>query len=177
MRPPVRLGLIALLLGISGCDGTEGALTSLATPSPTPSPTPVPLAVRSTPQPVVFGTASPINTNAGATNGPPMTGNSNPAAPSLPRDTSEQPPASYTMEVVPALRSYCLSCHAPGGSGYAALALFDDFGRTDYTTVRSNINRIISSISAGRMPPTDDQVPLPQLDKIRSWLQDGASLN
>lgn len=182
MRHPFRLGLAALVLWSSaGCDGTEGGLISgLTTPLSSPAPTPVatvnPIFARSTPAPA-FGSGTAINTNASATNGPAMTGNPNPAAPPLPRDTSQEASASYSVDVAGTLRGYCFSCHSPGGSGYASLALFDNNGRTDYPTIRDNINLIISSISTGRMPPSGLQVPTSQLDKLRSWQRNGSQLN
>lgn len=179
MRHPIRLGLAALILwSASGCDGTEGSLvTSLSSPAPPPTATPNPIFARSTPAPAVFGSGTGINTNAGATNGPAMIGNPNPAAPPLPRDTSQEASASYSLDVVSTLRGYCFSCHSPGGSGYASLALFDTRGLTEYTMIRDKINLITSSISTGRMPPAGKQIPTPQLDKIRNWQQHGSPLN
>jgi hypothetical protein len=96
---------------------------------------------------------------------------------------------SYAEDVVPILKGYCMSCHQPGGEGYAASGLdltsYDGLmkgtkfgpmvipGKPD----SSNIIVLIDGKAQLRMPFGHKALPSCLRDTIYSWIFQGAKNN
>jgi cytochrome c5 len=82
-----------------------------------------------------------------------------PVAPNCPTVSSDcpSPMPSWSSDVQPLIKTYCLMCHEPGGTGYSLADL------TSYTHVWMTRAAIASQISQCLMPNQDASPPPPQL--------------
>ena len=113
-------------------------------------------------------------------------------APVLITACSSEAPVSFSQEVKPVLDKNCLSCHQQGGAGYEA----SGFSMTNYENLMkgtSNGPMVIPFdvegsnllvLMEGRADPSIsmphgslDPVPQVDIDKIKSWVRQGAENN
>jgi hypothetical protein len=79
------------------------------------------------------------------------------------------PPAKITFvdNVLPLMQRRCAPCHMPGGTQ----AFSRNYG--NYNQAKAQIDAIISSTSAGRMPPSNPRLTAEEIELLRQWKRDG----
>jgi len=112
------------------------------------------------------------------------------AAPSR-QSCAAQPPISFSEDVAPIFRGYCISCHHPGGEGFekSGLDLSSYEGVMKGTKFgpmvvagnpdTSNLMWLLDwrASQAIRMPHGKKQLPACERDIIRTWIFQGAKDN
>jgi hypothetical protein len=102
---------------------------------------------------------------------------------------AQRAPMSYSEDVVPILKGYCLGCHQPGGQGYDASGLdltsYDGLmkgtkfgpmvipGKPD----NSNLIVLIDGKAKVRMPFGHKALPSCLRDIVYGWIFEGAKNN
>lgn len=103
---------------------------------------------------------------------------------------SEAPPTtSFSEEIAPILEKYCLSCHGGvGEDGQRVVEVSLDLTTWDGVMAGSEYGSVVEPgdpaksilvemIEDGTMPEEGDPVPPADLEKIRSWIAEGALNN
>ena len=136
----------------------------------TPGAPPVidPNTISVTPMPVpTVGTTNPNGTTPSRPTTPistnPNTTPSNPNGVSVPSTPDICATLTYTNYGQAFFAANCLSCHAPGGEGYATIDL------TAYANISANQARILGQIETGAMPRNGSLSPSVR-DGILAWL-------
>ena len=109
--------------------------------------------------------------------------------PPVPKACAQRAPMSYSEDVVPILKGYCVSCHSPGGQGLEASGLdltsYDGLmkgtkfgpmvipGKPD----SSNIIVLIDGKAKMRMPFGHKALPSCLRDIVYGWIFEGAKNN
>lgn len=99
--------------------------------------------------------------------------------------------ASFSADVEPILKQYCLECHVPGGPGYGA----SGFDMSSYETVMkggkygafvipgdpftSTLNMLVEGRAhpSIRMPHGREKLSDREIEILRVWVQEGAKNN
>lgn len=82
---------------------------------------------------------------------------------------------SFANEVVPMLKSSCLSCHGVNGSH--GVSLFTADGSADYAAIKGGISSIVKSVQNGSMPPSGTKLTAAQLKTLQDWQTGGTPQN
>ena len=109
--------------------------------------------------------------------------------PPVPKACAQRAPMSYSEDVVPILKGYCVSCHSPGGQGLEASGLdltsYDGLmkgtkfgpmvipGKPD----SSNVIVLIDGKAKVRMPFGHKALPSCLRDIVYGWIFEGAKNN
>ncbi len=118
--------------------------------------------------------------------GSPATGTSGPAP-----EASTVPPSaavSYADEIAPIFQQYCVSCHGGEWEGEERTELSLDMTTYEGTMAGSEYGSVIEPgdpdnslllemIEDGDMPEEGDPVPPEDIEKIRTWIAEGAENN
>ncbi|HEY9855586.1 MAG TPA: hypothetical protein V6D05_07605 [Stenomitos sp.] len=82
---------------------------------------------------------------------------------------------SFQTQVVPLLRDNCAMCHGMDAAG--GIAMFDSSSTPRYTTIKNNLDRIISEVSSGGMPRNGQRFTQSQVGLLQTWQTEGAPNN
>ena len=98
---------------------------------------------------------------------------------------------SFSADVQPIIKEYCLECHEPGGAGYAAsgfdMSSYDAFmkgGKFGAFVIpgdpfSSNLIVLVEGRAhpSIRMPHGREKLPESEIEVLKAWVQEGAKNN
>lgn len=90
---------------------------------------------------------------------------------------ARQQAPSFQKDVVPLLKNNCASCHNAGRL-FAPLPMFEKDGTPRTETISGNIDRLVSAIESGRMPPRKPGSITPdQIAMLKAWAAAGTPVD
>jgi len=98
-----------------------------------------------------------------------------PSSSASPTTSQQAESVSFQTQVVPLLRNNCSMCHGVDAAG--GIAMFDSSSNPQYTTITSNLERIISEVSSGGMPKNGQRFTQSQVDLLQTWETEGTPNN
>ena len=73
---------------------------------------------------------------------------------------------SYASQIEPMMNQYCISCHSGGNSGFSP-------DLTNYSSVSSHANAVLSSIQSGYMPQGSPKLADSLIQQFQCWINQG----
>jgi cytochrome c5 len=90
---------------------------------------------------------------------------------------ARQATPSFQKDVLPLLKNNCASCHNAGRL-FAPLPMFEKDGTPRTEAISGNIDRIVSAIESGRMPPRKPGSISPdQTAMLKAWAAAGTPVD
>ena len=72
----------------------------------------------------------------------------------------------YESQIQPMMNQYCISCHSGGNSGFSP-------DLTNYSSVSSHANSVLSSIQSGYMPQGAPKLTDSLIQQFQCWINQG----
>ncbi|MBM3258510.1 MAG: cytochrome c [Candidatus Sericytochromatia bacterium] len=90
---------------------------------------------------------------------------------------ARQAAPSFQKDVLPLLKNNCASCHNAGRL-FAPLPMFEKDGTPRTEAISGNIDRIVTAIESGRMPPRKPGSISPdQIAMLKAWAAAGTPVD